>query len=282
MEVLLIDKHTGEEVDGYIIQSQDDVAKKIQDKKEKEKIKQKNIEYGKFVWVFYNNNQLLFNGSIDGSILTKFIYLSTYAEYSDKSCGTFSKIVSDRNVHINKKDLGRLLKTKTTATNHFIKECISKNLINIDEDGFLFINTNYVKYGKLLDTNVLKECRTSRMYKNAVRDLYKKSLPSEHKLLSYLFIILPFVNHEYNIICHNPEEVVLENIQQMDLMEFCEIIGYSKNNYRRLKSLLKNITVLGKYAISFVENLYGVKMFINPKLYYAGESWDEVKILGEF
>ena len=64
---------------------------------------------------------------------------------------------------------------------------------------------------------------------------------SKHTNLGYIFKLIPYVNCEYNIICHNPLEKDLDLIEPMTVGEFCEAIGYDKTNASRLIKIYNEI-----------------------------------------
>ena len=126
------------------------------------------------------------------------------------------------------------------------------------------------------------DCNRTRLYIKSIRSLYTQAKISEHKLLSYLFQAIPFVNVNYNILCFNPLENDLQKVKPMIMKDFCVIIGYSQDNDRRLKTKLKGLRLQQLPVFSFVDNADGLFCYINPNVYYAGNKWEEVKVLGRF
>lgn len=77
-----------------------------------------------------------------------------------------------------------------------------------------------------------------------MRKLYIMVQPSQHKHLGYLFKMLPYVNLEYNVLCHNPLESNLDDIQLMTVSEFCGAIGYDISNWHRLNKIYKTFDLM--------------------------------------
>lgn len=175
----------------------------------------------------------------------------------------------------------------------FWNEMTKCDILREREDGIVVNEKMFVKgsvSSKKISNFANQNKHITRLYTLAIRDLYKKATVRSHKTLSYLFQVIPFVNRQYNIVCHNPLEEDLEKIEPMTLGEFCDIIGYSKRNAARLCNTLFASTFMvdgePKSAISCVANKSldkkDFKMFINPMVYYAGTQWDKVKVLGKF
>ena len=105
-----------------------------------------------------------------------------------------------------------------------------------------------------------------------------------------MFRILPYVSHKFNVVCSNPYETNSELVQPMSAQEIAEAIGYEKHNISALMRKLINITFIvdGKEmgAVGIVSSYLAAgnksEMFINPKVYYAGDAHDEVRILKIF
>jgi hypothetical protein len=109
-----------------------------------------------------------------------------------------------------------------------------------------------------------------------------------HKYLGYVFMMIPFVNNEWNIICHNPSEIDCDNIKPMSLGEFCDAVGYDRKNAYRMIENFRNITFdwHGKQQrfCTFVYEDDGADMriFCNPNIFYTGKHFEQVEILGAF
>lgn len=292
-----IDTKTGEVVDfsgkTIYIQTQEerDKAKEyfkdIKAKQEEIKIiNQQYEEYGNFIWSVYGMNELLFP-ELKPSTITRLIYLSTFLNYDGQLMKNSKNIMT-------KESLFNVLNLSRKETDRFYNEVIKNNILICENDG-LFLNTDIFGKGKLTDSKVgvmaEKNKYITRLYINGVRELYSKSTPRSHKTLSYLFQVLPYVNREYNIVSHNPLETNLKEIKSMSLGEFCETIGYEKSNSTRLFKILfepqfdvggGEIKTAMRYVVDKGLSKETYSMFINPRVFYAGNKWKEVEILGKF
>lgn len=188
--------------------------------------------------------------------------------------------MNDNGEPMDKNAMMTLLKINHSKMASFFKEVVEANVIIVNDNG-IFLNDTIFEKGSIKDKEKTDFYRI-RLYVNSVRNLYNNADPREHKALSYIYQAIPFVNIHYNMLCKNQTERSLDKIIPMTLEEYCEIIGYSTQNYRRLKSNLMQYTFKGKPVFSFVQNNTGTFCYVNPKVYYAGSEWDKVIILGYF
>lgn len=124
-----------------------------------------------------------------------------------------------------------------------------------------------------------------RMYSDMIRKIYNKTDPSYRKNLHYLFRLIPYVNRQYNYVCENPYEENIEEIIPVTLGELCNIWGYDLSHLARLRRSLWNCRINeNELTINFVAHpeLNQWRIFVNPRIYYAGSIPKEVMILGEF
>lgn len=251
--------------------------KKIREKQKEYELKRAKIDdnykrYGTFVWFIYHSQQVLDLG-ITPDQLTKLIYLSTYLNYKNR-------LIIEKDKHMTRADMQKILKVKERTFKTFWSAITKAKILKIDtNDNCLYIDNSIFKRGKItLDEDENK----IRLYKNSIRELYEKAKPSEHKFLSYLFQAIPYVNKNYNIISQNPLESDLSLVIPMQMTEYCKIINYDPDNVRRLKAQMKALTINDKNVFSFVDNGNGLFCYVNPYVYYAGNNWEKVEILGKF
>lgn len=238
-------------------------------------IDKKYKQYGSFVWLLYNAGQSLDLG-LQSDELTKLIYISTYMGYNNRL------MLSDDN-SMTKQDMMKSLDISERTFRDFYSSIIDTGILHEDKDGCLYLDTSIFRRGAFKRGAIENiDGNRMRLYIQSIRSLYTQAKISEHKLLSYLFQAIPFVNVNYNILCFNPMETDLKKIKPMVMRDFCAVIGYSPDNDRRLKTKLKGLRLQQLPVFSFVDNADGLFCYINPNVYYAGNKWEEVKVLGKF
>lgn len=277
--ISVTDMETGELYSDVQVVSKEDMDRKKKYFEQQQKyiykgleIREKYKEHGSFVWLLYNAGKALDLG-IAPDDLTRLIFISTYMDYNNR-------LMLSENRLMRKSDVQKILKTSEKTFYRFWKAITDVGLLEVQADTEeLYLNTGIFRRGSAIKN---EDVDRVRLYRRSIRTLYNQAKVREHKLLSYLFQAIPFVNINYNIICYNPTETDLDLIEPMTMGDYCNIIGYSADNYRRLKTLLKKLMLNKTIVFSFVDNANGLFCYINPNVYYAGNNWDKVEVLGEF
>lgn len=266
--------HNIEVEDGSIIKIITPEQQEIIKSKEQQKIYRADLynELGDFYFLM-NENKL---GNLSPANTARLIYLCTYLNYDNE-------FMLNHKQKIKKSDIQNLLKISKRAFYNFWNE-INPTYI-IDDGNRLRLSTREINKGKTTS----KKTSYRKLWIKQVRELYKATPISKHKHLGYVFQLLPFINIEYNIVCQNPRERILDKIQPLTIKDFCWIIEYNPNQSTRLIETYKNIAFdfKGKkeYFVSFVINtssLDEAKIFINPHIMYSGNNYKNVEVLGVF
>lgn len=275
--------------DGEIIELHDSVLENIamdivNYKEAKEEIKTKqaiyynnksefennlNNTYGSFYFNFYKGLPV-----IERQYLFRFIYLCTYLKYNDTKL--YIKLDNKRYKAIKEIELMDILKLKTREYQKTKTVLKNNNLIYVDDDKNIRINKSISIMGNV--ENNKKDY--IRIFKEGIRNLYINSLPREHKKLALFVEILPYINYNYNIICKNPNEKIMENIEPLNVKELSNILDIYKNkNTSTLKTMLLN-TFVGSEKVAMIVKDYNKEFFIiNPRIYYKGNDIQELNYL---
>ena len=255
--LVLLDDDTGEIKDfigEYRTQEQIEAQTKYVVNKEKQTFN------SDFTWIVFEYGKELLPNIKDQS-LVRLIYLSTICDYDG--------ILPPKSV-IKKK-----LKLSDKYWSYFFKEMRSNNLILEDkETGALCLNKDFFIKGSLKEMSDKRDC--TRLFCNFIQDVYDAcdNIKSINQI-SYLYKLIPFVNRRTNIVCYNPKEQDPEKVYPITLGEFCDMIGYSRKNARRLVSDLLSLKCNGQNLIGFfVTNLNQTswKIIVNPHIYYGGQN----------
>lgn len=255
--LVLLDDDTGEIKDfigDYRTQEQIEAQTKYVVNKEKQTFN------SDFTWIVFEYGKELLPNIKDQS-LVRLIYLSTICDYDG--------VLPPKSV-IKKK-----LKLSDKYWSYFFKEMRSNNLILEDEEtGALCLNKDFFIKGSLKEMSDKRDC--TRLFCNFIQDVYDAcdNIKSINQI-SYLYKLIPFVNRRTNIVCYNPKEQDPEKVYPITLGEFCDMIGYSRKNARRLVSDLLSLKCNGQNLIGFfVTNLNQTswKIIVNPHIYYGGQN----------
>lgn len=219
-------------------------------------------------------------GDITPATLARLIYLNTYLNFEN------NQLMLKKDAPMYRKDLIRVLKISKGAISKFWHE-VSPKYIMESESGLIFTNNNYFFRGYLNKTQKDDLYRYRKFFIRGIRKLYHSvGNVSQHKHLGYIFQMLPFINIEYNVLCHNPLETDYEKIEPLTLQEFCKEIGYNISQVSRLLNIYKNIVFCnGQRFCNFVNDgldRNNSKIFINPHVLYSGSNYANVEVLDVF
>lgn len=236
-----------------------------------------------FVQMFYVNSTLLFNDkNISRANISRLIYLATYIDYNDRNSNLLVKYGRHKKMRaLTRNEIKVLLKLSKSTFEAFLKEMKDNRLI-IEASNQFFINEKYFSKGKRRDDD-----NYTRVFIKTTRFIYENCSTRQHKTLSYIYQLIPYMNYELNILCKNPLEKDFDRIKKLTCKEICKLLSISTNNKTMFsfRESLKNfyINVNGKkyYLISYVKvtNSYGIKDYfvINPLCFWRGNNLTESK-----
>lgn len=221
-------------------------------------------------------NKPLFDGKIQHADIFRLLYLASYMGYDS------NKLAYRNGRSICKSNLNNILNLSEKQYYELMKKCIENNLIFFHDDNSISLTDKYFSKGRLGKKDWKRKGSIIRVYCKTIQHLYMNHTPIHHKNVSYLFMLIPHVNQQYNIVCSNPPETTLNNIIPLNLKELCKAIKFSTNNAKCIKAHLNNIRINNRPVVSFMESYNGINTLINPAVYYAGNIHDEVSVIVGF
>lgn len=270
------DLETGEVLNPIVINDLKDIQrnKEFADKRKSDDEFKKFIDetYGSFYFLFYK----MIDKGIKRQYIVRFLYLCSYMDYENNLL--FGN-ASEEGRFMLEKDLQEVLRIGATETRNTKKVLIENNLIEIDMNENIHITDKYCLKGTI-PNNKKKACKV-RIFENAIKELYEKSEPKEHKKIGLLIEMLPYINLKYNIICENPDCELMQEIIPINLTKLAELMGYgnNKNSTQKLKRGLFDITVNNELVIMINETAKGKFITVNPRVYYKGTCAEDVQYL---
>lgn len=219
---------------------------------------------GKYALLFYNHLNKL---NIPNEIKTRFIFLTAFIKYDSNGL-----LVEDNK---NQRPLQRsdLLELLNIGEKAFIRtiNVLKENKLLFENDKMYYLNKKFVARGKLTPQKMSQDF--TRVFADAIKELYNDCSPRQQSQLYYFYMILPLVNYKYNCVCHNPNETNLQHIKKMSIQEICISVGYNSTQWKRFWLMLRGFKMGKEYCISstIIGDTYDdVLIKINPKIYYAG------------
>lgn len=210
--------------------------------------------------------------------ITRLVFLNTYLGYD-------GYLMRNERTPMKKSDLPKLLNVSRSTAKYFWRS-VSRYYIT-EKDGKLYPNADVIKRGQLRNDG--EWVKYKRMYFNGIRTLYNSVPISQHKILGYLFLLLPYINVQYNFLCWNPLERELEYIKPMTLKEFCDETGFDYGHRNRLLAVYDKVVFDVDGSRQKFCNFIGnpirkdeMQIFVNPNILYNGKQKGKVEILGKF
>ena len=217
-----------------------------------------------FVWVFYFNNELLFNSdTISKANVTRLMMLATYMNYENALVlddTVSAKIIKFKTAveYMCKKDIQRILNLKPTIFRKFLNEVTEAEML-IEKDGRYYLSKFHFYKGEINSLRDEISGSYTRMYVNTVRQIYNGMKTSKHNLLSYVFQLIPCIHFSTNFLCKNVASSHT-NIEYMNIEDICKFLELStdKDNMRKFKKELKSIHIEcnGRMAYLINEVIY--------------------------
>lgn len=207
-------------------------------------------------------------GKFDTALAFRFLYLCTYLGFDGLLMyGGYRN--NKHHDYMTEKDLQEVMQLDRKQVRQTKEKLISLGLITITEQGHIEVSPRYCNKGSL--TKKDKEGRnTVRVFEDGIQSLYKATLPKEHKRVGLLVPLLPYLNIQHNILCHNIEEQQASRIEPLTIQDICNIVGYNVVNARRLEKELIGVTVGQEPCFMVSIHSYAVIYTINPRLFYRG------------
>nr|WP_312985311.1 nucleotide excision repair endonuclease [Clostridioides sp.] len=242
--------------------------------KDRIKLRDYNNSRGGYVYLKYQKNCNLFDGLIENiSNITRIIYLSTYLDYHSNllvKYGHCKKIEP-----MERRDIREILGLSDRIFYTFMKEMKEANIIFCKNKNY-YLNERYFVKG---DTE--KGSIYIRLYKNAIKNLYKENVVRSHKILSYVFAMIPFLHYQTNKVCKNINSTNYSDIESLSFKELSYFLVSDNDIKTNLSRFKKNLLSLQFKINGRLENVlhYDEKektISVNPRIFWRGTDIDYV------
>ena len=208
--------------------------------------------------------------------VVRLVYLGTFQKF-----GKGILMLTER-TPMKLQDLRDVLNISPASVTKFKEETIKAGrYLGVNADGSLTLSPDFFHRGKIGKGWYHREYQT--VFHDSVRSLYNRTSPRNHGRLGLIFQMLPFINREHNILCHNPEETDINKIIPLTIDEFCGEIGYNPNQRSRLMREYSRITfdVNGtqeRFCSFCFDGAHrgAIRIIINPRILYKGSYADRV------
>ena len=204
-------------------------------------------------------NELLFdNIQIDRADLARLVYLATYIDYNNRQENLL--IVYKRGHCIQNMDratMQQILGLSDKPFKIFLRN-MKKNELIWAVDGKYYVSNRHFTRGK----TSFNSKEYTRIFIDTTRYLYKNVTPRQHKILGYVFQLLPYSHYQLGVLCRNPMEKDPEKIIKMSLKEVCALLNIStdKGDMAKFRNKLSKLSI--KYIFIKLYSVIGSKYYV--------------------
>lgn len=235
---------------------------------------------GGFVQMLFLQKHKLDLGNCDKATLSRLVYLSTYIDYNNRQENLLvKKGIYNTLEPMTRKDIQYVLKLGDTAFRSFMADVKLNNLIYEIDNKFYVTDLLFTK-GEIAKDKSYNGY--AKLFIKCVRSLYEGTTPRQHKVLSNVFMLIPFIHINTNIITFDPDTTLDDHVNPMSLEDIGELLDI-EDNKGNLKKLVKD---LEKFTVKIETIEY--KMFtyvmlsdrdyfvINPRVVYRGNDYEKM------
>jgi hypothetical protein len=184
---------------------------------------------GTYVWNYYVPLEVNFTNIINPTV-ARLVYLATYINKDNYIAFDNGRIMTRQNIQ-------EVLKLDNRTFMRFLKEARANNYLLEDDVGFRLPLDKFGKGTMTKDKNQV----AAKLFIHSVRFLYENATVSSHKMLGYLYVIVPYINLTYNVLCENPLETDKDKVRKMTVETLCEKLGLDVSHSGRFVNQLLKI-----------------------------------------
>lgn len=238
------------------------------DKKNETLLHQHAIDNGGFIFALFKYNKDILN-SLNGLSkpdIARLMFIATYTHYDtgrlQKGDGT---VITTDNIP----DLIRLTKYRCKE---YINKLLQLGVITITDKKEIVMSKAYFIRGSTKNIKK-KDISYTKLYKNTVRVLFNKANNREISHLATVYMLLPYINLNHNIISKNPLEKDVSLVEAMDTTELAKTLGYS--SYNKFTATINKLTIDDQPLFTYFNNAKERRkkhIVVNPRIVYGGNN----------
>lgn len=161
------------------------------------------------------------------------------------------------------------LDTRGGTFRDFMEACLNHGIITQSERGYTVANAFHFR-GKSAGIPVVKT------YITQMKSVYDEVSAYD---LGLIYRMIPFVHHETNMLCANPDEPYAKLIKKLTRKSLAEAIGVTPGVLSRKMTKVKFGDSYAFARITFQQNTF---YMLNPEVFYRGKSAPDATTLAIF
>lgn len=157
---------------------------------------------------------------------------------------------------------------------------LKKEKLIIEEEGVFKINNLYSSKGKLnIKPNEALDLGVIRVFLHGYRYVYDNMNSRQRITLYNLIKLIPLINIDYNIICHNPLETEYYKIKPLSTMEIRKIFTNDNKTSKKILDDFVKFSIAGRGILMLIKSNGGEKYIFNPALMYGGNVKEKLETI---
>lgn len=200
--------------------------------------------------------------SLTQADIARLMFVGTYTGYD-------GRLRYDNGTTITRAKLEKMIGISREQFSKFYNRLISENALH-EEGGQISVNSSVFQRGEV--SGDIGDLQYIRVYRDTVRNLYDEyGKGRDARQLAIVFLIIPFLHYNANIVCYNPQEYYFDQIRPMTVDKLAALLGYKKT--RSLKTAMNKVMINGQPVFAFVEDVHDRRkrrIIVNPRVIFAG------------
>ncbi|WP_442603808.1 hypothetical protein [Paenibacillus sp. KN14-4R] len=212
--------------------------------------------------------------SLSQSDIARLMFIATYTGYDD------GRIRHDNGIALTRDTLTKLIGISRARFSEFYRRLLAEDVLR-EEDGAILVNPTVFQRGE--SSEEIADLQRIRLYRQTIRGLYEEyGKGRDVKQLAIVFLVIPFLHFNTNIVCYNPREYYYDNISPLTVDKLAALLHYADS--AKLKRAMNGVKLGGQPVFVFVEDVHDKRkrrIVVNPRVVFAGnaEGLEQVRAL---
>ncbi|MGD6964067.1 hypothetical protein ACQCVB_17770 [Fictibacillus phosphorivorans] len=270
---VVVDSTTGEVIENATVKPNfsGSAPQQAQFAKRADEMAKYNEEQDGFIFTFYKLAEHI-GKELTKQDLARLLFLPTHLTYSNI-------LKFDNGVEITKKNMPELLGLGAKAFRSFYNTLIELGVME-DKKDYIKLNEDYFYKGSLPQALAGQEIAYTRTYVKGIRELYKEyGTTRKAGQLGLLYIVIPYIHKETNILATNTDEKERRFINALSLQEVAEILGYTAD---KITTALTSVVLGNEYVFMVTQIGKEKNVVVNPKVLWRGKTAPSETVLALF
>lgn len=203
--------------------------------------------------------------------IARLVYLAALQSFT-------GKLMKNKRYALKPEELREELHLKKTQYYEFKRD--TQNYITIIGDEVYFQNPNIFR-GKLKRGQPFENYQ--KVFAEPIKQLFRQTPSCKLGQLGLAFLLLPYLNRQFNVLCFNPYEDDWNKLELLTMSDVCQILDYDVSHAMRLQRDLEKLKYdyneKQEFLFAFVgqSSASQKRIMVNPHFIYVGDIYESVR-----